>query len=91
MAAQDALLQIGGSGGTLISSSSNTFNNVLPEVNLTINGTSTNSVTVNVTKSTSNLVGIVNEFVAAYNKVRSSITTLTSYNTDTQHGSSAPR
>lgn len=86
VAAQDALLQIGGSGGTLISSTGNTFNNVLPDVNLTINGTSTSSVTVNVTKSTSNLVGIVNEFVAAYNKVRSSITTLTSYNTDTNTG-----
>jgi flagellar capping protein FliD len=86
VAAQDALLQIGGSGGTLISSTGNTFNNVLPDVNLTINGTSTSAVTVNVTKSTSNLVGVVKDFVTAYNKVRSSITTLTSYNTDTNTG-----
>lgn len=86
VAAQDALLQIGGSGGAIVSSKSNSFNSVLPDVNLTINGTSTNPVSVNVTKSTSNLVSVVKDFVAAFNKVRGSITTLTAYDTDSNTG-----
>ncbi|MDX1963980.1 MAG: flagellar filament capping protein FliD [Pirellulales bacterium] len=84
IAAQDALLQIGGgSGGTLASSASNTFSNLLPDVNLTLTGTSANPVTVTVSNTTSGIVGTVKELVDSYNRLRDNLTKLTAYNAET--------
>jgi len=83
VAAQDALLQIGGPGGVLAASSSNTFTGILPDVSLTLKGTSANVVTVNVEQTTSNFVSAVKELVESYNRVRDRVTGLTSYNAET--------
>lgn len=83
--AQDALLQFGatGQGGAVATSSTNTFNNVVPNLNITVAGTSTTPVTLNVASDSSQLVSAVQAFVSAYNTVEASISSDTTYNTVT--------
>jgi flagellar hook-associated protein 2 len=80
-AAQDALLQFGvGSGSRLFSSSSNTFQDVAPGLDVTIQGESTSPVTINV-KQTSEDVSIqLQLFVEQYNKLRQKLEELTFFN-----------
>jgi flagellar hook-associated protein 2 len=78
--AQDAVLQVGSSGGTLLSSTSNTFKNVLPGLNVTLSGASTDPVTVTVAQSSDNIASAIQLFVDQYNKLRDKLDTYTSFN-----------
>ncbi len=71
--AQDAVIAFGASnnsGGTLVSSSTNTFDGVVEDVRLTVNGTSTQATTVTVAESTDNLSKQIEAFVTQYNLLR---------------------
>ena len=79
---RDALVLYGTSGatGALVSSSTNEFKNVVDGLSLTINEASLKAVTVSVSGTSSNLVGGVKEFVAAYNSLRTTLDKATSFN-----------
>lgn len=78
---RDALLQYGsnGSGGVLLSSASGTFNNIVDGLNVTVNSASQQPVTVTVSTSTSSLVSTAQQFVSAYNSMRTTLSKLTAY------------
>ena len=88
---QNALLRMGGGvsagSGALITSSSNTFNNVLTGASLTINQPSDEPVQVTVAQSDSSLVSTVQTLVDGYNTFHSTLQQLTAYNTTTNTGS----
>jgi flagellar hook-associated protein 2 len=85
VAARDALLQIGaGSSGVVASSNSNTFTGVLPDVSLTVKGSSAEPVTIDVAPTDANLKTAVKDFVDAYNKVRDKIKELTRFDEATE-------
>jgi flagellar hook-associated protein 2 len=86
-AALDAQLYIGTPGsGVLVTSSTNTFENVLPGVSLTIKDTSTDPVTVTTAATDASLVTQAKLFVDNYNKLVDKIDSYTSYDaaTDTK-------
>lgn len=78
----DALLQLGGDAGAgvLVSSQTNTFENAVPGVNVTLTGQSTETVTVNISQSDSSLVTMAQLFVDSYNKLRDKLASQTFYN-----------
>jgi len=83
---QDALLAMG--AGTLasrilVSSSSNTFDNVLPGVSLEVKQVSSQGVTVTVETSDANVVASVRTMVDNYNKFRKRLGELTAYDAQT--------
>jgi flagellar hook-associated protein 2 len=77
--AQDALLAIGGSTGTIVSSRSNTFNEVLAGAAITIQDVSSSPVTITVATSNTDLVANVKTFVDNYNKFRDKLDEHTKY------------
>jgi flagellar hook-associated protein 2 len=83
--AQDALLQFGapGGGGSVAASPTNSFNSLVPNLNITASSTSTTPVTLTVSSDSSTFVSAVQQFVTAYNTVESSVSTDTTYNTTT--------
>ncbi len=80
--AHDALLQFGGdaSGGRLTSSSGNTFKDVIPGLNVTLNGASAESVSVNVAPTSTDIETAVQTFVDQYNRLRDKIAAYTFFN-----------
>lgn len=85
-AARDALISVGGAadtGGTLIRSSTNTINNAIEGVSLTLKGTSTSPVDISVTQNNSTLERNLQLFVDQFNKVRDKIDKETEFNTET--------
>ncbi|HEX4415652.1 MAG TPA: flagellar filament capping protein FliD, partial [Lacipirellulaceae bacterium] len=78
---RDALVVYGssGSGGVLVSSSSNTFSNIVSGLDVTINGNSQTPVQINVAASSDTLVNNVKQFVSAYNSVRTNLDSVTSF------------
>ena len=85
---QDALLLSGtpGAGGFLASSSTNTFNSILPGATVTVNGTSTTPVTLGVASSNSNLATAVQAFVDTFNTLNTSLGNATSFDTTSNTG-----
>jgi flagellar hook-associated protein 2 len=81
---RDALLSFGsvGAGGVLISSTSNTFENVVDGLNVTVNSATQKPVTVNVSSSTGSLVSTAKEFVKSYNSLRDALGQATSFDAD---------
>jgi flagellar hook-associated protein 2 len=81
---RDALVQYGtsGPGGVLISSFTNLFQNIIDGVNVTVNSGTLQPVTVSVAASSAALVKDVKEFVAAYNSIRDTLATVTSFNAE---------
>ena len=81
--AQDALLAVGSmsatGGGVLASSSSNTFDNLLDGLSLTVQGTSLDPVTVTVERSDESLITNMKTFVTQFNKLRDKLDKLTYY------------
>jgi flagellar capping protein FliD len=79
--ARDALLSFGtiGTGGVLLSSSSNKFENVVDGLSVTVNSGTQTPVTVNVSSSTDSLVSTANEFVKSYNSLRDNLAKYTSF------------
>lgn len=82
---RDALLQYGtsGSSGVLISSSSNTFKNVVDGLDITVKDGTLEPVTVNVSSSTTSLVSNAKDFVAAYNSLRDVLDKMTAFDANT--------
>jgi flagellar hook-associated protein 2 len=89
--AQDALLGFGPAGttasGALLSSSSNTFSDVLPGVTLEIKQAATRPVTVTVSTDDTDLVANVQTMVDNYNQFRDKLQELTAYNPETNTSS----
>lgn len=93
--ARDAVISVGGSevnGGLLVQSSSNTIENAIEGVSLTLHGSTTGSVDISVTKDNSGLEQNLQLFVDQFNKVRDKITEAATYDPETKtagvlHGS----
>jgi flagellar hook-associated protein 2 len=84
--ARDALLAVGdvaGGSGYLVSSSSNTFREAVPDLTININAASTTAVTVSVNSSTDSFTSAVKQFVDSYNNLTKKIQELTSYDAET--------
>lgn len=86
--AQDSILFYGESGaGTqpvLLRSNSNTFTDVIEGLTVTAQEVSTSPVRVNVTQNDEGLKETINELVARYNEVLETVSTLTSFNVETE-------
>jgi len=85
--AQDALLLIGNdaSAGSsiLASSSSNTFEDIVTGIDVTVNGVSEEEVTVNVEESDSDLVSRMIAIVDTFNRIRERVDILTDFDEET--------
>ncbi|HEY8606498.1 MAG TPA: flagellar filament capping protein FliD [Noviherbaspirillum sp.] len=80
--AQNAELKV---DGIAVSKPSNTINDVMTGVTLTLNKTNVGSPTnVSVTKDASAINGAVGQFVAAYNVINQALTNASSYNPETK-------
>lgn len=81
-AAQDALVQIGvgAFGGQLVSSATNSFDEILPGLDITLQGQSLDPVTLTINASIDSAAGAVQTFVDQYNKLRDKLGTYTSFN-----------
>jgi flagellar hook-associated protein 2 len=80
---RDAVIEFGGSsfgGGLLVASPDNTFDEIIPGVELTVLKSSDENVTVEVDAAQSELVTAVQELVDAFNSVRANIDEVTSFN-----------
>src|SRR5205807_2286730 len=79
---QDALLQIGGSAstGVLVSSTKNKFTSVLPGIDVTLAGASTDPVTVTVSQTSDSAASTLQTFVDQYNKLRDKLDSYTTFN-----------
>jgi len=80
--AQNATVSVGGADGYTLSSSSDTFANLLPGTAITV--ASTGEATVTVTPDATGEAAKVSTLVAAANKALSDITTLAGYNATTK-------
>jgi len=78
---RDALVVYGASGGNgvLVSSSTNTFNNIVSGLNITVNSGSQTPVQINVASSSDSLVSTVKQFVSAYNSIRTNLDKVTAF------------
>ncbi len=84
-AARDAILEFGGAtegSGVLITSSTNTFDEALTGVELTIKSTSHDAVNVNVAVTDDTLVSTMQDFVDAFNSIRDSLDEMTSFDAE---------
>lgn len=82
LAAQDALLSVGGSssgGGVLISSSTDSFDGVLPGVKLTITEATQKVVSVDVSKNNDGLSKQLGMIVDQFNKMHDKLAELTAF------------
>ena len=89
--AQDALLAVGYTSSSnktmLVSSTTNSFTNVLNGATLTIQSVSNTPVTVTVGSDTTNLATQIKAFVNTYNTFRQTLTTDTAFDTSTNKAS----
>jgi flagellar hook-associated protein 2 len=80
---QDAVIEFGGSSfgaGLIVASPDNTFEEIIPGVELTVLNSSNENVTVEVGKAQSELVTAVQDLVDAFNSVRANLDEVTSFN-----------
>jgi flagellar hook-associated protein 2 len=80
---RDAVIEFGGSsfgGGLIVASPDNTFEEIIPGVELTVLKSSNENVTVEVDKAQSDLVTAVQDLVDAFNSVRTNLDEVTSFN-----------
>ena len=83
-AAQNALLKVGsGSNAIIQTSTSNTFNNALPGLDVTVQSVGTASDTATVSQDTSSITTAIQDFVSDYNNFVSQAQSLTAFNTTT--------
>jgi len=84
--AQDARLLFGGNvgSGVLLTSSSNTFTNVLDGLDLTVTGTSDSPVTVTVTRNLQTLIDTLSGLVSDVNAALSKIKETTAYDQESE-------
>jgi flagellar hook-associated protein 2 len=83
---QDALLHVGGATGYDVTSATNTITGLMPGVNVTVTGTTTdlNPVTINSTPDASGMASKVNTFVTSANTLLDQLNTYGGYNSTTQ-------
>jgi flagellar hook-associated protein 2 len=84
-AAQDAVFEVGGTqlgSGVVVSSSTNTFDKIIAGVSLTIAEPSDKTISVEVKVSNAAALDAAEDFVNAYNSVRSNLDEVTSFNAD---------
>ena len=84
--ARDALLVLGQANtasSVLISSATNEFSNVVPGVDLQIKGTSNQTVSISVEKTTTDLIATVQATVDNYNRFREKLANYTAYDSET--------
>ncbi len=84
--AQDAIVFFGGSGAenpVVLTSSTNSLNNVLENVTINLNGTSDDPVELSITEDTDAIVADLNNFVSSYNDVVDRIDDLTEFDSET--------
>lgn len=75
--AQDALLVAGDATlGRLVSSSSNTFTDIVAGIDVTVQGATTDPITVSVATSNATFVTGIKQFVAQYNSLRDKLDSL---------------
>ncbi len=85
--ARDAIISVGGSdvnGGLLVRSPSNTIDNAIEGVSLTLHGSSPTSIDVSVSSDNSGLEQNLQLFVDQFNKVRDKVKAVTEYNLETK-------
>lgn len=84
--AQDSLVQFGASSGTpqLLSSSTNTFQDITTGLDITLAGESTDPVTVTIADTSSGITSQVQLFVDQYNKLRDKMDSLTFFDEASQ-------
>ncbi len=82
--AQDALIVFGAAngGGVLASSTDGKFDNVLDGVSITVNGASTETVTIDVTSTDEGILKAAGTFVEQYNRLVDKLDELTFFNAD---------
>jgi len=81
-AARDAVLEIGSQAngtGLLITSSDNTFDDVIPGVELNVLAASGQNVSVNVAKANAQITTAVEDFVDAFNSIRTNLDEVTDF------------
>jgi flagellar hook-associated protein 2 len=81
--ARDAAIEFGGASfgdGLLISSSDNSFDEILPGVELTIQAPSEETIIVDVAQSQESITTAVQDFVDAFNSIRENLDTVTAFN-----------
>ena len=82
--AQNAAFKV---DGISASKSTNSVDDVIPGVTLSLKKTNTNSpITVSVAQDTATVTASINQFVTAYNQINKTLTDLSSYNTTTRQG-----
>jgi flagellar hook-associated protein 2 len=82
---QDAVIEFGGNtagSGVVVTSSTNKFSNAVSGLEVTIVEPSDKAVTLDVTSSSTNLVGVAQNFVDAYNSIRSFLDDTTSFDAE---------
>jgi flagellar hook-associated protein 2 len=81
--ARDAVIEFGGAAagsGLLVASSDNTFDELLPGVELTVVAPSENNVTIRVAQDQAKIITSVEDFVDAFNSIRENLDEVTSFN-----------
>ena len=86
VAGQDAQIQVGGPSGFTVSSHNDTFTGLLPGLSVTVAQTSTNPVTVSVSRDAAAIAGSVQSMVNDVNQVLSDLQTYAGYNEATKKG-----
>jgi flagellar hook-associated protein 2 len=80
---RDAAIEFGGTAlgsGAVVTSSTNTFSNVVSGLDLTVVAPSNQNVSVTVAASPTDITSAVQDFVDAYNSIRSNLDTATDFN-----------
>ena len=83
-AAQNAVVSVGGTGGYQVTSQTNALSGLLPGITINLGSVSSTPVTVTVSPDGSSVAGNVQTLVTAANQLLSTISTDTSYNTQTK-------
>jgi flagellar hook-associated protein 2 len=84
--ARDAVLEVGGqSGGAgiIVTSTDNTFTDVVPGLELTVVAPATQNVKVDVTRAQTQITTAVEDFVDAFNSIRTNLDQVTSFDETT--------
>ena len=77
---RDRVRRHGVGSGAVVTSSTNTFSNVVSGVDLTVVAASNQNVSVTVAASPTDITSAVQDFVDAYNSIRSNLDTATDFN-----------
>ncbi|QDU71947.1 flagellar filament capping protein FliD [Mucisphaera calidilacus] len=82
--AQDAAVFLGSSKDVLITSTTNTLDDLIPGTTITLNGTSETPVTINISENLDEVKSTIETFVTSFNEAVSTIDSYDSYNADTE-------